>query len=537
MAGSGRLRPLVDSPITPTLALMPPRSGPLSHPAAPSSSAAGLNRLPGWVDQLNGALALAVVFLTCLIPIPVSDFWWQAKAGELILHTGRVPTRDPFSWTALGQPWQAHEWLTELLFYLLLTRLPTAALLLYKCGLAALTAGLVLARARLRSGSPFWAVAAAVAVGFVLRNSADLRPQMLSFVALAGMLLLLDRYRLGELPRLPWILPPLFALWANLHGGVVVGIAVLVVWVTGEVVGQEWYGEPGKGVRPLVWSALLSALAITLNPYGIGVYTYPFHVLDHPRVQDYISEWYSPNFHLPVMRGLLTLVVVTAGVLPLARGREGGARWADMAVIAAALLAALTSQRNGVLFALAAAPVTAAALASLWRDAGATAALRRDAGQPLVRALAGLGVTVLLGFLLYRLRPPVPPDRWYDYGIDRVSFPEQSVRLMQDGMWPGRMYNDYVWGGYLIWNLYPQRRVFVDGRAEVYYPSGAFEEEMTLHTAGDGWDRILDRRRVEVVLTARGGSLAHALEQRPGWKLAFTGPVEVVYTRASGTAP
>src|SRR5688572_32135439 len=186
---------------------------------------------PSWLDRASSALlglsvllALAVVFFACLNPISVTDFWWQAKTGEIIVRTGSVPARDPFSWTANGEPWLVHEWLTEVFFYLAYVHLPEWLLLFYKCGLAALACALVLARAWIRSGSLVLAIGAALAAGFVTRNYADLRPQMVTFVLLSGLLLALDEYHAGRMRRLPWALPLVFLLWANLHGGVVVGL-------------------------------------------------------------------------------------------------------------------------------------------------------------------------------------------------------------------------------------------------------------------------------------------------------------------------
>ncbi|HEV3048797.1 MAG TPA: hypothetical protein VGX50_00730, partial [Longimicrobium sp.] len=231
----------------------------------------------------NVALALGVVFFTCLTPIAITDFWWQAKTGELIVRTGSIPTRDPFSWTAAGQPWLVHEWLTEVFFYLAYTQAPHGALLGYKCGLAALAGGLVLARAWARSGSLMLGVAAAVSAGFVMRNYADLRPQMVTFVLLAALLLLLDEYREGRTPgirrALPWALPVVFTLWANLHGGVIVGLILISAWVAGEALARWLYGTALIPIRPLALGLAASALSVALNPNGFRIYSYPFQVL------------------------------------------------------------------------------------------------------------------------------------------------------------------------------------------------------------------------------------------------------------------
>ncbi len=479
---------------------------------------------------LAGILALVAVFFICLVPIAVTDFWWQLKTGELIVREGRIPDRDVFSWTAAGQPWMVHEWLTEVLFYLVYRYLPKEALLFYKCGLAAVACGLVLLRARMRSGSTALGVGAALATALVMRNYADLRPQMLTFILLAGLLLCLDLYHRGELPRLPWALPFVFILWANLHGGVVVGLVLVGLWVLGEAMGQAWFRRPSPGLAPLAGGVAAASVAVALNPHGFMVYTYPFQVLGHPQVMDYISEWWSPNFHNTVMRPFEVVLLATFGVAAVAPAGARG-RLGEMLVLVAMAHAALTSQRNTVPFAIAATPLLAAGLVALWQEAEPLDVLREYFAVPAVRAVGSFLLVVFTSVIIVAYWPRVAPDRWYSHAIHQGYFPESAVRLMKRGHWPGKLYNDYVWGGYLIWELYPQRPVFIDGRAEVYYPTKAFDDEMKIHNVAAGWDQALDRREVEVVLTSKTGALASALARHPKWKLAFTGKVEVVYTR------
>lgn len=488
--------------------------------------------------------ALSLTFVLCLHPQAVTDFWWQARTGGLIVNSGAIPNRDPFSWTSAGQPWLVHEWLTEVFFYVALTRLPEWVLLLFKAGLATLACGLVLTRAWLRSGSLPVSVALAVLAGWVAQSYADLRPQMLSFVLLAALLLALDEYGQGRVRRLPWALPVVFAVWSNLHGGVVVGLALVVLWVLGETLGAWFWGQQSHALKPLWLGVAASLLTVALNPNGFGVYAYPFLVLGHPVVMDYISEWFSPNFHTPEMKPFLIMLLAALGALPQGRG-SGRLRLGEGLVLAATGYAALVSQRNTVAFALCAAPPVAAALASALRDIRPLQPV--FAGALSVKARAG-GLLLLSGLLcalaftqLPRTQPEgrkpgrlLSPRQWYDYAISADYFPHAAVAELARGRWPGKLYNDYVWGGYLIWKLYPARPVFIDGRAEVYYPTHTFEDEMTIHNVANGWEEALDRRGVEVVLTSRWGTLGQVLARSPVWRWEFTGPTELVYTRVRG---
>jgi hypothetical protein len=492
---------------------------------------APLHRFATHLLALGALMMLVAVFFLCMLPVSASDFWWQLKTGEIIVRSGAIPHHDVFSWTAAGQPWTVHEWLTEVLFYLIYEHLPRWMLLGYKCGLGVVACGLVFARARLRTGSLPLGIGAALLAAWVMRNFADLRPQMLSFVLLAGLMLALDQYHAGRLRRLPWALPAVFALWANLHGGVLVGLIVLALWLTGQAVGRLLFKDSAVGLGPLAVGLAASCVAIGLNPNGFAVYLYPFQVLGHPEVMGYISEWWSPNFQRQSMRGFEVALLGTLGALALARRAPAERRLGDLLAALALAHAALTAQRNTVAFAIVAAPLAAAAAAGIWNELRASLPALAVARHPGARFAGAVSLVAALGALITAHVPSRPASKWVDDAVVMSAFPQDAVELLREGMWPGRIYNDYVWGGYLIWELHPRRPVFIDGRAEVYYPTKAFDDEMLIHRVAPGWKDALDRRRVDVVLTASKDDLARALAAAPEWKLAFTGGVEVVYVR------
>ena len=512
-----------------------------TDPEPTSTEGEPLSKAARVLTYLAAGLALLAVFFISMRPIAATDFWWQLKTGELIVHSGAIPRKDPFSWTAAGQPWVVHEWLTEVLFYFLYEHLPRWVLLGYKCGLAVVACGLVLVRGWQRSGSLALGIGAALAAACVLRNFADLRPQMISFVLLGGLLLALDRYQEGKLPKLPWILPAVFALWGNLHGGVVVGLIFIALWLAGQAIGRWIFRDPAPDLGRLFLGLAASCAAVALNPNGFHVYLYPFQVLGHPEVIDYISEWWSPNFHIEGNQAFEILLLGTPAVLALARSAPAGRRIGDVLVLLATAHAALISQRNTVAFALVAAPLVAAGVAALWnevisKDALGWERLVAAAGMPALRLATAVSLlTATVGVLALSL-PRTSSSRWYDDAVMTGDFPEGAAALLAEGMWPGKIYNDYVWGGYLIWRL-PQRPVFIDGRAEVYYPTHAFDDEMKIHHVAAGWQKTLDDRGVEVVLTQKAQGLAEALKAEKDWKLAFTGKVEVVYVRTVGLKP
>ena len=157
------------------------------------------------------------------------DVWWHLKTGQYIADHKSLPHTDPFSYTRAGQPWVAHEWLSELLMYNLLrtTRwgglivifaavLTAAFWFLYlRCGPASYVAGVATLCAAWAT-APVWGI----------------RPQVLSLLLTSLWLLILERSE-RNLKLLWWTLP-LTLLWVNLHAGFALGLALSALFLAGE---------------------------------------------------------------------------------------------------------------------------------------------------------------------------------------------------------------------------------------------------------------------------------------------------------------
>jgi hypothetical protein len=344
----------------------------------------------------------------------------------------------------------------------------------------------------------------------------------------------------------------MFLVWANLHGGVVVGLLLLLLWVAGDAVGQFLFRDRSPGLKYLALGAAASALAVACNPSGFPIYTYPFQVLRHPQVMEIIMEWWSPDFHHDYLRPFELLLLGTLGMLALRRSRQGEAnpetkpaeplRMGEVLVILGLAHAALLSQRNMVPFTLAAAPVFAGGLMTLWRRALPLERLRAWSANPTAQLAGGLCLVVALAAAVPAALPRepnrtargshlVPPGQWFDYTTSAALFPRAAADLLQRGEWPGPFFNDYEWGGYLLWRLYPQRKIFSDGRAEVYYGTQAFDDQIAIQKVTRECPVALDRWRVETIITNGQGDLGRALAKSPRWRLAFAGSIEVVYVR------
>lgn len=470
------------------------------------------------------AILFSAIFIMATGEISDPDFWWHLRTGQYILETGRIPHTDIFSFTATGREWVTHEWLSEALIYMLFRTGGFALLIVTFAAMITAAFALVYYRTEER---PFLA-------GFVLLLGAlatlptwGVRPQMLSLLLTSVSFLLLDRYQQKGDVRFAIPLVPLTILWVNLHSGFALGLTLTAFYICGMVLEglQSPLPRPvDHRIRNLLIIFVLCLLGVMVNPNGARMYSYPFETLTSPAMQRYIQEWFSPDFHLIEFQPFaLLLIALIAGAL------WARARISATAVFLAMIFgyASLRSARNIPIFVLVAVPILTTQLAEGLRAHGwlsnqvSMAPTRQGIGM-----LNGAFLLVLLGVISLRIYTVAANQA----KIEQTRFPTQAASLIQSQNLAPNLYNSYAWGGYLIWRLYPQYRVFIDGRADVY--GDAFIEDfLRIYRAEPGWDEQLYARDVRLVLIEPDSPLAHALANNSIWKQLYTDDHTALFQR------
>jgi hypothetical protein len=320
------------------------------------------------VAQLWALLALAVVgAFIGLVPTSPHDFWWHLMAGQIIATEG-IPATNRFAWTLPADaPFIYQSWLAEWLFFALyrLGGLPLAIFARNALGLIAFA--LLAYNARSRSGS--WRVAAGCVLlaGAMTLNNLTARPQNWSWPLAAVIALLLARYAAGRLAgRWLWAIPPLLALWANVHGAFVVGLLLLGAYVAGETL-RALLRSPralgGAALRRLYLVAAASCVAVLLNPEGVGIFGYVRALLGNATIQELISEWQPPTPRSLAGGAFYLGVLAMLAAFALGRRRPS---ITDVLLVCGLCWMGFTSGRHVVWFALIALPVVAECLA--WKQ-------------------------------------------------------------------------------------------------------------------------------------------------------------------------
>src|SRR6266542_5945716 len=222
----------------------------------------------------------AFSFFFAARPLSDGDFWWHLKTGQYIIQNRTIPKVDLYSFTNYGKPWVAHEWLSEVIFYIVYSRLGFNSLIFIFAILTALAFWIAFKRS---DSHPFIAGFATLLGVWTALPTIGVRPRVFTLLLTSVYLAVLTRYaRRGE-GKAIWWLVPLMVLWVNLHGGFFIGLVLIVLtiigilldaWAAGEKIGPLWLR-----MRTLGFVLLGSLLAGLLNPYGLRIYTFSLEVL------------------------------------------------------------------------------------------------------------------------------------------------------------------------------------------------------------------------------------------------------------------
>lgn len=490
------------------------------------------------VDQLVFVLTLLLVFaMSARLPLD-NDLWWHLRAGEEMLKIGKPLTYDLFSFTRLYQPWISHSWLSEILIYLLYSWKGYLALSGYVACLAVLSMVLVYIQmqgtAIFRS---FWIILGSIVSSLMWSP----RPQMISFVLMGGVSYLLFLYR-HRGKNVLGLLPFIFILWSNLHGGYSLGLMLLGLTVVGEalncvLIDAEARKSKWKNIGLLGTWLIVSSLVVVINPHGFNMWKIPFLTLEPS--QRFIEEWASPDFHHLTQQSFLWLFFAIVVVLSFYRHRVD---ISDLLIFMWFAYQAFISRRFFTPFAIAVIPIASRYGWVVWHELtelikgtapgkwitywNSKAIFSDSRGKRWINLIL-VAVIGMVGFLkLYLVTLP-------DYVETQIKqfFPVSAVQWLQSHPLEGNLLNEYDWGGFLIWNLrdYP---VFIDGRMDLY-GDGIINEWWQVIQAEDAWAGILDQWDIRFLLIQPNRPVVPLLEEN-GWKMVFRDKISVIYVREGG---
>lgn len=467
----------------------------------------------------------AYAFFFASRQISDADFWFHLKTGEYIFRTGMIPRTEMFSFTHYGVPWVAHGWLSGAIFYAIYSRLGFNALIFIFAILTALAFWIVFKRSH--SHPAISGLAALLGVWTVLPNI-GVRPRVFTILLSSVYLALLSRYARRRAGREIWCLVPMMVVWANLHGGFLIGLTLIALAIVGILL--DGWAEGAKlrvlmaPVRMLYLVLLACLLGALINPYGLQIYTFPLMVLRSPVFQNMIVDWFSPDFHGREMRPLLLLILLTIAAFALSPGRV---RPSDLLLFLVFLYGTLKTQRHAAILALIAAPLFADYFQK-WLDSTSLGRFFSRSSQPAKsRAPIIVGILMLVPLIAFaaKLKSSVyatPTQR-------ALKVPVEAVRFLRENQIKGNTFTaPNIWGGYVIWEL-PSNPVFYDGRD--VYPEHFVQEFGDIMRGLVDWNQAFERYGVQIVLIEPKTMLARQLQESPAWERLYQDEMSVLFRK------
>jgi len=450
------------------------------------------------------AAGLLAALPVCLAPISDPDLPWHLSAGRFMAENLCVPTRDFLSWTKAGQPWIDYEWAAQLVFYGLEQAGGAIALWLFKAALVAALLALFIRLLRLWGMPASWVGCSLPPLALALVPFLDARPEMFSFLFCLIDLYWLERRRLAPAQAADrgFLLrhAALYAAWANIHAGFVVGLALCLLYAIGEAMPRIFARKPffavfAEGLKPApVFCAwFLAALAGTcLNPHGPALYSvFLTHWQQLDLLRENIGEWTAPRLANRYQWPYWGLLLFSYGAFLLRIGGRNLPPLTHILLLLVLSLPASRSFRHTAYVCLIAFPLALKALYDM----------EPPAWWPRLRATvlgAVLAATALLGFHILRMEKVFSsiqdPSRYAPKALCAYLAQEETTLARL------KMYNPYNWGGYMGWTLYPGYQIFMDGR---YIFADTLASLIAAEKTPKAWQKFLNRQEIDLVVMER----------------------------------
>ena len=463
----------------------------------------------------------AVYYFSLITADP--DLWGHIKFGEDLWLSKSFPWVDTYSFTAYGREWFNHEWLSELIMYLVFHFFGSSGLLIGKLFIGLSIVFLLFKICRYRTdnvliyGIVFVIAISIISPGFMTR------PQVVTFLFVCIYLFVFHLF-FERRKNLLWLLPPIMILWVNMHGGFLIGAGMLPVVLLSELFFGELKERKRRYFLTLLFWFILTEVAILANPYGYRLLVFLYKTLSLPRN---ISEWESINL---LNLDYLRFKLFALSVLLVLFIRTGEKRCWEISIIFISLIFALRTQRHTPIFAIVAAPHLVEHLSVIEK--------KIDILGKVKSFIPSLVLNLFLAVLiLYQLAQPLRNYIHYGFHIivDPRIYPVYAVHFLKKNGFNGNILLPFEWGEYVIWKMHSKSKVSIDGRFRTVYP----EEVITAHfdalRSKKGWTELLDKYPSDILLSKRNVFSENMRKDRDDWIYIYSDNLSMIFIKNRGS--
>lgn len=474
-----------------------------------------------------------------------ADIGWHIRNGQNILATRTIPHTDPFSATLSGRPWFAWEWLYDAMIGFIHNHAGLNGVVAFSAFVIALTFALVF-RFTLNRGASLLTTLLFLVPCLVASSIHFLaRPHVVGWLMMIVWFWIIDSsqqstFKTGRADPSPILLPPLMILWVNLHGSFVMGFVLLAIYLIADLVtayraGQEIGAGALVHARMLVAVSALSVLTSLLNPYGYKLHVHVYEYLSNRFLMQHIQEFRSPNFHGIPAQFFLVLVVLAALAVVVARKHL---RWAEGLIITFGVISGFWAARNLPVASMLLTVVSTSLLSRKWkfpksddnRSGLGLVISRMDKLQASLRGhlwaifLLAITCTVCLN------RGSLFGRQLMNAHFSEQRFPVHAVDFLVESGSHEPMFSLDSAGGYLIYRLYPDTKVFIDDRHDFYGAEYLKDYLKVIHVDQD-WQQVLNEWHVNLMVLPTKSKTGEAIRAAPNWRINYSDQTATVFER------
>ncbi len=467
---------------------------------------------------------LSAIFFAALYPVFDIDLGYVMRTGQYVVQNLQVPTHDIFSFSAAGAPWIAHYWFSGVIFYITQLFFGINGLIVLVGIIAAATYFFVIKKVALHFKDNitfFWLI-------FVIGSfyfAWSVRAQIFTNLFLAITLFLLERYEVDHKKISLYLIPPLVIFWANMHAGVAVILPIIVLWILSKVIEHKFSLQ---NIKTEILLAVSVFVATVVNPWGYKLLMYQFYV-DKYNTQ-FVTLLGFSNF--AIVRALIFLMVAFSAFIlfrQLSKLIKGKAvNFFEIGLTVFALAMPLISVRHMIMFPIIVFPI----FVKEWHNFTKEGHFKVENPGRFSVYLLVLG----LGFIVWPLI-----NIKSRFNIDESLLPNKGVDFIKTANVPGPTFNTIEYGGWLIWKLWPDRKVYIDGRNDVYY-GGMMDEYRSILAEAPGWEHVVnDKYKFESFIMfyrsdnrpfqSQVGKLSGDLIDKLDFKLVYWDDASIVLVR------
>ncbi|MGE5305637.1 MAG: hypothetical protein ACM3TN_20190 [Alphaproteobacteria bacterium] len=457
------------------------------------------------------------------------DTGYHIRTGEFIIRNWTIPTHDIFSYLKPAPKWIAHEWLSEVLMAMIYHATGLSGIVIFFAAFLALTHAFLYQCLRRRSGD---VLAVILITAIAVATSAThwlARPHVFSLALTLAWYHALNSYQFNHRNTLKY-LPALMLLWVNLHGGFVLGLILLVIFTLGNCFGAiaappSIAEERWRKAKQLALFAILCAGVACINPRGYEILLFPFKLTSDQLLMDRVTEFLSPNFHKPLPFKYMLLIFITAVAFSRIRLDP-----IEVGLVVLLTYMSLYSVRYVSLYAIIVAPPLLRLIEDLFsqlpprfwqfyrRRTQNLAVLEPSTSHYLWPAISvslttALAITGLIHF-----------------EFSTTRFPVAAVEFLKHAAIPGNIFNDDEFGDYMIFAAWPQYRVFIDGRSDMYGPD-RITDYLKVADGQPDWENTIQKYDISLVFFAPQSPIAAILRGRKDWSVIYSDEIASIFLR------